>query len=1530
MNRFSRNLNLTLFDFSGNQLCSLYDATQDIEGQAANINIVTDRTGYKELTFTLPCADGNQEEPNYRVELIKADYRIRAITDEGEDWYILNQPRIVHANRSKVMSVSAGHVCEILKYRQLDLEFADDLGNNVGTAKQLLTTVLDGTEWSVGDVDIFMEKDGSKEKYRTLKCSTKTGALKMIQNICDLFEAKAVYHGDTKTVDLKHLNPFTDSIDPITHMPNLDEAAGVLEIHYGINMPSLTRTLKSDAMVTKMYAYGAHGDTTVGYCGIEELDHKVYRHTAERSFTAGDHVYLNAINPFTGAPETFTFEITHAISTGDTLLFSTHDNCSMCYIYNESKGTANPRVYDYEGSSYFIDDMAAEDEQNWYSFLMDFNYYFENGGISDEALQAVAKYQRDGLQLKENIYNATQDYNADAQSLFALAASNNFVKLNVTSRLTTASYAKLVVSKTDDYPDGVIYRTDYDVPERRRFKWRVATKIKDNGEPLNTEASVIYWYHYNNDGSQLKQVYKTYIKEFDDPEESGSTYTLTLWMDPMTEDITHDHFFLLSSNSISGKLGVLESADGAAVESLVDPLKTVSIVHPVYCEVGDAPTKSISDFMEYAWDVAHDANWDTMKIYFCYKEQGDAGWNLCGIGRQLPSSGSEVYYYIYSAGLLYRKVSGVWQLVYDQNASYSEDWLEKKKVAQSFGVVWRIMRDRWKYNRGYYEYYTHTGTVAPGNYYYEDEYGNFVMFTLPVSSSKQQYDTNTGWLYMDDAEIGSEKSVNTKLAAFDSVNYHPSNIMDNVLWEDGTINNAGGDEEADDKMRTNFKPVYEKTTYKLDYGYSINISYYTNKNVYISRAAVSANSEFTTPTSAYYIRISTDKREDKNVIISAKGRDNIIIYPEEDKQYVKLDSWIPSGENKGYYNLLKKFLEYSDKIYLQDLPAIQDAQAQFANLEKDLIGEMGDMYKESTFSKTDYVQGDEAKLLNDAYDTLKQMAKPEAVYDVNWLDLYHSDTDDPYYPDITTDYAVHLVDQEIKVNCWAYINKLTKCYDKPWETKLQIDTNLTTMAGHSFTDVLSKVAEVSQKVEANEDIYARAAMLNEGGISADFLSDAIDTAKVAINGAHSSWRTDDKGNLIFEDTTGTGAMTLTGNGFAIADTKDEWGDYEWKTFGTAKGFSADLINAGTIKAKLIQAGSITANKLASDVGQELDISSNKALNLFATVSGSRPAGSVNVKRNGESVIKLTPDGIDIVSGGYINIDSTDTTIKGTTVSVESDSVLGIKAGSQIDITSGADININGGSLNVNSEGKINVNSDGGIEVASGGAIEVRNGTGSTANALLMNEDGLTVNGAEIKLLTNSATEGKITLGSDSNYITSNGYVSLADGGIVLDGDNSKITVDNGTKLSILNDSDIEIKAGSDVKIEGANVNVGSGANMNIDAGGKIKITSAGSFSLDSQYFDVAEDGKITATGGEIGGWSIGTNELSSGSGTTKVALNSDPDTDYAFWAGHDDDDLAPFRVKRDGTVVINALERNKDGDPAHGTEKIDLRTSLTK
>ena len=130
-------------------------------------------------------------------------------------------------------------------------------------------------------------------------------------------------------------------------------------------------------------------------------------------------------------------------------------------------------------------------------------------------------------------------------------------------------------------------------------------------------------------------------------------------------------------------------------------------------------------------------------------------------------------------------------------------------------------------------------------------------------------------------------------------------------------------------------------------------------------------------------------------------------------------------------------------------------------------------------------------------------------------------------------------------------------------------------------------------------LYDRAkALSGDGSIPARRLEGMIDVLKTRLTSAVSNWYTDENGNLILEAASGGSVMKLCGEGFMIANQKNDDGSWDWRTFGTGEGFTADLIVTGFLSADRIQAHSITANHLAADVGGSLNISANGAITLL--------------------------------------------------------------------------------------------------------------------------------------------------------------------------------------------------------------------------------------------------------------------------------------------------------------------------------------------
>lgn len=90
--------------------------------------------------------------------------------------------------------------------------------------------------------------------------------------------------------------------------------------------------------------------------------------------------------------------------------------------------------------------------------------------------------------------------------------------------------------------------------------------------------------------------------------------------------------------------------------------------------------------------------------------------------------------------------------------------------------------------------------------------------------------------------------------------------------------------------------------------------------------------------------------------------------------------------------------------------------------------------------------------------------------------------------------------------------------------------------------------------------------------------------------------------------------------------------------------------------------------------------------------------------------------------------------------------------------------------------------------------------------------------------------------------------------------------------------------------------------INLD-GMNIVLNGSRGITISSPYFNVTSQGYITATGGKIGGWEMGATRLSSGSGSTYVALDSGTQgINYPIWAGNENPANAPFSVTRGGTI----------------------------
>lgn len=1521
-----RKLKMDICDYYGNAVCNLYDNEASIAGQAADVHIRTERNGWKELSFSLPSVYGTDEGMvrNHRLDYLIADWRIRVTDDYETDWYIISEPRITHNHTGTEVEVTAGHVAQLLKTKNLGLEFSDDEGNNIGTALDLLTTILDGTGWEPGNVAMFMEDDNfDVEKQRSLIVSSKTGAFKMITDLCEIFSAKAVFHGGTKTVDLLPMNPFSHVIaqDQQTgrmkcgriidlaenEIPTWAETCPVLELHYDKYLKGITRTINTENVSTKLTAYGSKDDTTLGMCSLQNAEHTVYTFLLDQSAAAGDIIRI------TVDEENKYFRAKTALAAGATLEWSTLDTLSMSYLWDGL--TAHRVLYSVPKDVNPIPTTPASKttEQNWYQYLFDFSHYDKAGLVTDEMIQHAADFQHTAWPLIKTSYEKSLAF-SDAQTKLSEIGESNagFLKLAVNSwREASNGGIRLNIDHSKGKEnDGVLYRSDYDEQARKYFTWHVAERLKEDGTSLDNIGSVIYAIKRRENMPPIWRMF--YVRSVDDRKETRTdiygkevekyadyVYAtqkerpgyVTLWGEYGDFESAFGsysasnkvEFFLLCANSMTGMLGALQSGDESILETLNNSTKVVTDPHPVvFVEQGKTMPNARAVSNTYAWCYEYDPNSEGAlgELYF-FCSGYSAGWEKVDIVEQINPDAATTAGYLFDtrAKMLYRRDSGTWVKM---------DSSEEKTMAQGFTKVIYYCRKRDRMYKGIHEKYIYDipagGSLAAGNYAIKSDFhfcwvfttegidasvigiesidltevaftesdgvytsahipltpGAWYNYTFNSEYRVRRYDSNDQLIesiYLDGDgcfQIGSSTAylvlsrdklpedgetiihkdncqlwldtntnsvyqeddisrvVEAQSKSYDTVEFPPANLLTDDVFTNGTLDETGKDAASTTHERSQNIDVYPGVTYRYEFTDSAIIVLYDAAKYKTRVLPVVGQGTFTTNPNEEYMKVATTKPPTNRTgwVRDVHVDDYMNKVFVNNTLYTFLNTR-PDGERKGINNLMSMFVDAADEAYIDCLADLLTAQQLVREKEQEMADIFGDMYREGWWETEEYVRGDEQKLYVDALRNLKVAARPETTYDIDFQDLYGTEDDDSEidYPDITMEYAIHMIDPEIDVNLWGYIDDLDKCYDQPWETEIKVNTLLSDVAQHGFGDVMSYIADVTKVTHANQSVYARAANFSSDGfLSANKLEGIISATANKLSGGSSNWYTDPNGNLVIESQDGLNAMMLTGMGFMVANSKNKDSEWNWRSFGTGEGFTADEINGGTINGLLIRAKSISAEAVMSNFGQQLDIASNRALLLYATVDGVQPAGGLETAHPG------TNDSFIYIKGG-------DECTEEFYLSEQEYSLSsGVYTIGPITVTPNAWYN---------------------YHFLSEYTVQKYNADDELIESVKLDGDGRfqAYNTAYIKLL-------RSTLPSAAEYIAGN-YVPAR----------------------------IDIASGGDV-------NLYSGSTMNIDAESGIHIRTGGTFTVDSAKFSIDEDGnvsmegKVTATSGAIAGFII--------------------------------------------------------------------------
>ena len=1721
MQSMARSISIDVCDYTDKPLCNLYDSANQISGQAVNVVTHTERNGYKEIRFNIPsmCEGENGLEENYRLQYLISDYRIKLqIKKPGKpietDWFLISENKVTHNAFSKEYEVHAKHISQLLTTKNLDLEFTDDDGNNVGTIKQLAEVILEGTNWHLGEVAEFLEEEkysqGEEvEKKRSFTAAAKTGAFKMMNDLCELFKAKAVYHGageyqsyriegrnpehvvatygtgydefearkaisnaqdegwtnlsaieDSiligRTVDILPLNPFSDKLEEGQIPAEVLKEKKVIELHYDKNIKSITRTLNTENLITKLSAYGAAGDYETGFCSLQTAVHK--------ELTFNITLQANQEYEFTYLNSKYYFTPSETITNGK---WSYLDFVSRSYIYYYSNDEFKIcKVYKTPNTLNYIliedTDYTIEEVINQIPYVMDFSYYQKVGLLTDQMLYDLAVSQISLPQKYTNSQEASLDLSDTFNKLMRTTSDGNgFAKLSV---IPSASRDNSVVLGLDvsNYPDGVIYRSDYNESSRKYFSWRPAVGFKDNGEAISAIGSVVYGIKQGSGNTATRWV-KAYLKavgrdnyfyyrdnvetiykitseahydkkqreESDDPltitefpvvGQSGVLYVadkefksyvwnngyveafacnyvygvdkfesptkIMLWSNDESFFSNADCVYLFSSDSLAGIFGPREDEMNSNAESLLKArrltteLCSLDFIYAEHNQPYVVPSSSVAQ-QNYGWYyVIYPEINSTNRLFFCWGKSdggGDSGWSEVYIsyGNENPESNPDVsptsitygYYYNIRRKMLYKadSVNNKWIAI--------KDTVDKNDLTAHFASVIAGCQRQERLYKGLAEVYSHTitNTLPQGNYALKNEFNTYWLFTTnkTLSSGEIKYKVGDKMIWQTN---DIDDTVRCVERTFDILTFPSSNDLEGITFNSQTFDPSNNTFTTGEENKiSNNVSAYEKITYKCNLPADSYVVYLdTNARVlnkiHFQNSTFSTAGTFTTPSHTTHIRVvcpgSTASFDNCKVYVD--GYENKVF--SNDVMYTILTT-TSSSNRDGISDLMDQFINLSEEAFFVKLPALRRSQQEVKDINTNLMNELGDMYREGRWQNNDYVEGDEFKLYTDALDNIHEVAYPEATYDISYIDLYKMQNgvglsiDESYetvdYPDIDISYAAHLIDQDLDTNCWAYIDMTEICHDKPWESTIEINTKLSMIGQQSFTDVLARIAEVANIVKANETIYKRASVLTGSGkLAADRLEGAINLNKTQILGGTSNWYTDEKGNIVFESSDGESAMMLTGKGWAISQEKNVNGEWVWRYMASGKGLTADAIYTGYLSGERIEAGSITTDKISASVGQELDIGSNAALNLYATVDGTRPAGYLVTKHPdpGDSWISIGPKTLD--HDAYIDIKS------GGLINVEAGSIMKIASHGIFQVESGGDFLVTSPNFTVSKDlsGNYSVMTKGQIIAESGNIAGFTvDGTlnnqgqytkqwmyaGSTtsidsiAAGVYLGTDGINIGGkmvykindeslnikatsvligdensSYIKLLNNSFSmnaSANITLSADSTISVSSGQnLSLTTAGTVKIGNSSKaFTIGtNGTSNAYIS-SDARTtyndtsKAGVYVGTDGISLGrTGSGTEASpyvipftVTRAGALKATNA----------DIT--GTITANDGKIANWYIKSTFIADAE-TIQTSTTGLGHSTIAYWAGKENNqtDLATskFYVRTNGTMVATS------------------------
>lgn len=336
--------------------------------------------------------------------------------------------------------------------------------------------------------------------------------------------------------------------------------------------------------------------------------------------------------------------------------------------------------------------------------------------------------------------------------------------------------------------------------------------------------------------------------------------------------------------------------------------------------------------------------------------------------------------------------------------------------------------------------------------------------------------------------------------------------------------------------------------------------------------------------------------------------------------------WVDSPNIDKYAVIRTKVITYSDVKLEEDCSADEEGFSTLEELQKELIKR----------AKEDFQNG---------------IDLPSVSYEVSIVDLERTTE----YEDVKELVKIGLGDTVRAENKALDITTTVRAVKIVYNCITQMNESVT--LGDAQVNYFDKLSSTMQAADT--------AIKTDGTVKGEYIAGLIDLMRTKMRATAEVAEKQAVRAILFEDLDAAsptyGAMAIGTTGFMIAGERTSDGrDWDWRTFGTGKGFFADMIVAGTMLADRIHGGTLELGgmdnqsgvlKILNESGEQIGIWDNdgiKAINVelegvFSNVD-KKGIGlnirdrSINFYRNGKRMAAFTAAPNMDASGNYLGVD----------------------------------------------------------------------------------------------------------------------------------------------------------------------------------------------------------------------------------------------------------------------------------------------------